>query len=136
MSKVSIVIPVYNAELYISRCLDSIINQTYTDLEIICVNDGSKDNSLQILKKYQEKDERIFVIDKENAGVSEARNDAIKRSSGQYITFVDSDDWLEKDAIELMYKALIENNADVVRSNYYINKNENESFINDKKTRV
>ncbi len=123
MSKVSIIIPVYNAEKFLNKCLDSVIEQTYKNIEVICVNDGSKDRSLEVLKEYQKKDERIVIIDKENAGVSEARNDGIRKSTGEYITFVDSDDWLEKDAIESMYNALIEKDVDVVRSNYCRNKN-------------
>lgn len=121
MSKVSIIIPVYNAEDYLKRCLDSIVNQTFKDIEIICVNDGSKDNSLKILKEYE--DPRIVIIDKENAGVSEARNDGIKASNGEYITFVDADDWLEIDAIENMHNAIIEEYTDLIIAPYYINKN-------------
>ena len=121
MPKVSIIIPVYNAERFLEKCLDSIENQTFKDIEIICVNDGSKDNSLKILKEYQKKDTRIVIIDKENAGVSAARNDGIRKSKGEYVTFADADDWLELDAIENMYNAIVEKNADVVRTNYYIN---------------
>ena len=119
--KISIIVPIYNVEPYINRCLDSIINQTYTNLEIICINDGSIDNSLNILKEYQKKDKRIKIIDKKNAGVSAARNDGIKKTTGEYITFVDSDDWLELDAIEVLYNALKKEKVDVVRGNYCIN---------------
>ena len=121
MDKISIIIPVYNTSTYLDRCLNSIINQTYKNLEIICINDGSKDNSLDILKKYKEKDDRIVVIDKKNEGVSAARNDGIKTSTGDYITFVDSDDWLEPNAIELLYTTIIRENVNVVRGNYYKN---------------
>lgn len=121
MSKISVIIPIYNAEPYLKRCLDSIINQTYKNIEIVCINDGSKDNSLQILKEYQNQDERIIIIDKYNEGVSSARNDGINKSTGKYITFVDSDDWLELDAIETLYNTIIEKNVDVVRANYYKN---------------
>lgn len=124
MEKVSIVIPIYNVEKYINRCLDSLINQTYKNIEIICVNDGSKDNSLQILKEYQKKDNRIIIIDKMNAGVSSARNDAIRKSTGSYITFVDADDWLELDAIESLYNTMREQNVDVIRGNFFVNFNE------------
>jgi len=119
MEKISVIIPVYNTSKYLKRCLDSIINQTYVNLEIICINDGSKDNSLEILNQYKKKDDRIIIIDKENQGVSAARNDGIKNSTGMYITFVDSDDWLELDAIEILYKTLINEKVDVVRGNYY-----------------
>ena len=120
MAKVSIIIPVYNAEKFLKKCLDSIVNQTFKDIEIICVNDGSKDNSLSILKEYQSKDSRIVIIDKENAGVSAARNDGIRKSTGEYITFVDSDDWLELNGIESIYKIITEKNVDVVNYNYYV----------------
>lgn len=121
MKKVSIIIPIYNAEKYLKRCLDSVINQTYKNIEIICINDGSKDNSLNILKEYAKKDRRIIIIDNENKGVSSARNEGIKKSTGEYITFVDSDDWLEVDAVEILYNTILEKNVDVVRSNYYRN---------------
>lgn len=126
MSKVSIIIPVYNAENFIARCLNSICNQTFENLEIICVNDGSTDNSLQILKEYAQKDSRIVIIDKKNEGVSAARNDGIKRSTGEYITFVDADDWLENAAIEIMHKTIEEKQVDVIRANYFKNKSEKE----------
>lgn len=118
MDKISIIIPVYNAAKYLKRCIDSIVSQSYENIEIICVNDGSTDNSLNILKEYAD-DKRIVIISKENAGVSSARNDAIKASTGDYIAFVDSDDWLEQDAIECLYNAIKEKNVDVVRANYY-----------------
>lgn len=120
MSKVSIIIPVYNAEKFLPKCLDSIIRQTYQDIEIICVNDGSKDNSLKVLQEYKARDSRIVIIDKINAGVSEARNDGIKKSTGEYIMFVDSDDWLELDAVESVYTVIREKNVDMVGFNYYI----------------
>lgn len=120
---ISIVVPVYNAEKYLKRCLESIINQTYKSIEIICVNDGSTDNSLKILREYESIDSRIIVIDKTNQGVSKARNEALKQSKGAYITFVDSDDWIELDMIETLYNTLIEKNVDVVRGNYINNYN-------------
>ncbi len=89
---ISIIIPVYNVEKYLSKCLDSVINQTYKNLEIICINDSSQDNSLKILKRYAEIDSRIKVIVKENEGVSEARNRGLDVSNGEYIMFVDADD--------------------------------------------
>ncbi|WP_300363915.1 glycosyltransferase family 2 protein [Fusobacterium sp.] len=102
--KVSIIIPVYNKENYIKRCLESILDQTYSDLEIFCVDDGSTDKSYNILKEYQEKDKRIIVIKQENRGVGEARNTALKKVIGDYILFVDADDALKKDAIETYLK--------------------------------
>ncbi|MDD4066600.1 MAG: glycosyltransferase [Clostridia bacterium] len=118
--KISIIIPVYNAEKYVKRCLESIVNQTYTNLEIICINDGSKDNSLQIINEYKKKDNRIIVIDKVNQGVSEARNDGIKLSSGEYIVFVDADDFIELSMISALYDIMKKNNVDVVKTSYNI----------------
>ena len=100
--KVSIIVPVYNAEKYLIRCVDSIINQTYKNLEIILINDGSIDNSLEIMKKYKVIDNRIIIIDKKNEGVSIARNVGIKSSSGKYICFVDSDDYIENNMIQIL----------------------------------
>ncbi|OCG17025.1 glycosyltransferase family 2 protein [Gilliamella sp. WF3-4] len=96
----SVVIPVYNTQMYIKKCLDSIINQSIKNIEIICVNDGSTDDSLSILKKYKELDDRIKIINKKNGGLSSARNVGIKYARGKYITFVDSDDFIELDAYE------------------------------------
>ena len=116
MSKVSIIIPVYNVEKYLDKCLKSVLNQTYKNIEIIVINDGSTDNSLKICKKY--KDKRIVLIDKENGGVSSARNKGLELASGKYITFVDSDDWLELDAIENMVSFIEKENVDFVRFCY------------------
>lgn len=101
--KVSIVIPVYNAEKYLSRCIDSLINQTYTNIEIILVNDGSNDNSGSICDAYALQDSRIVVIHKDNGGVSSTRNQGICSATGDYICFVDSDDWVDKDYIESFF---------------------------------
>ena len=103
-TKVSVIIPVYNVEKYLRECLDSAINQTLKDIEIICVNDGSTDNSLAILKEYAAKDNRIIIIDQKNQGLSCSRNNAIKVAEGEYILFLDSDDWLRLDTCELLYK--------------------------------
>lgn len=93
--KLSVIIPVYNVEQYLQECLDSIINQTFKDIEIICVNDGSTDNSLEILKKYAQKDKRIIIINKQNGGLSSARNIALDIAKGEFISFVDSDDYID-----------------------------------------
>ena len=98
--KISIIIPVYNVEKYLKRCLDSILNQNYTNWECIIINDGSKDNSGLMCKSYAAYDKRFIVIDKENGGVSSARNVGLQRASGDVIIFVDSDDWLENNAFE------------------------------------
>ena len=101
--KISIVIPVYNVEKYLRECLDSILNQTLTDIEIICINDGSTDNSLQILEKYASKDERIKIINQENKGLACARNTGINNATGKYIFFLDSDDYLLPNIIDKLY---------------------------------
>lgn len=102
--KISVIIPVYKVEAYLPRCLDSVINQTYKNLEIILVDDGSPDNSGKICDEYAEKDSRIVVIHKENEGVAKARNTALDMASGNYIGFVDSDDWIEPDMYEFLIK--------------------------------
>jgi len=111
--KVSIIIPVYNVEKYLRECLDSVVNQTLKDIEIICINDGSKDNSLEILKEYSQKDKRIKIISKENEGLSITRNRGIDIACGEYIGFVDSDDYIEKDMFEKLYDKAKNNNLDI-----------------------
>jgi glycosyltransferase involved in cell wall biosynthesis len=117
--KVSIIVPVYNTEKYLIKCLDSLIFQTLNEIEIICVNDGSQDNSLEILYDYAREDKRIRVINQANSGVSNAKNNAIDIAIGEFITFVDSDDWIEKNHCEVLYKTIKENEADVVMFSYY-----------------
>lgn len=97
---VSIIIPVYNVEQYLAECLDSILAQTVSDFEVILINDGSKDNSLQICREYEDRDARIRVVDQENAGVSAARNNGMDRAKGEFVLFVDSDDLIEPDSLE------------------------------------
>lgn len=113
MPKVSVIVPVYNVEKYLARCLDSLVAQTLEDIEIICVNDGSTDNSADILAKYAEKDDRITVITQSNAGLSNARNAGIDIATGDYIGFLDSDDFIEKDFYEKLYNSVTQHNADV-----------------------
>ena len=100
MAKISIIIPCYNVEQYIHQCIQSASDQSYLDLEIICVNDGSTDGTLTIIKKLAEKDSRIIVVDQSNGGLSNARNVGIERSSSEFIMFVDGDDWLEENCVE------------------------------------
>lgn len=114
MIKVSIVIPVYNVEKYLERCLFSIVNQTYKEIEIILVNDGSKDNSGAICDQFVKKDSRAKVVHQENRGLSEARNTGLRNVTGDYVMFLDSDDWLEFDAIEFLLGQAISQNADMV----------------------
>ncbi|MDR1983104.1 MAG: glycosyltransferase [Holosporaceae bacterium] len=103
--KVSVIVPIYNVEKFLSRCLESIINQTLENLEIICVDDGSTDNSNNILKELAAKDNRIVVINQENKGVGAARNSAMDIAKGEYIGFVDSDDWIDLNYFEKLYEA-------------------------------
>ena len=116
--KVSIVVPVYNAEKYLKECVDSLIKQDYDNTEIILVDDGSTDNSPQICDEYRKKDERVKVIHKKNAGVSAARNDGIKKSTGEWVTFVDADDWVEKDYVRYHLKNGVSNNSEICLSTF------------------
>ena len=104
---ISVVIPVYNVEQYLPKCIESIMNQTYKNLEIILVNDGSTDGSQKICEEYKSIDNRIKIINKENGGLSDARNVGIDNSSGNYITFIDSDDYIDDDYVYTLYKSLI-----------------------------
>ncbi|MBE7703835.1 MAG: glycosyltransferase family 2 protein [Cyanobacteria bacterium SIG28] len=113
MVAVSIVIPVYNIEKYLPICLDSIINQTFTDFEVICVNDGSKDNSLKILEEYAKRDFRIKVISQENGGSGSARNNGLKNAQGKYIQFLDGDDYFELQMLETLYNLAEKHNAEI-----------------------
>lgn len=116
MPKVSVIIPVYNTEKYLSKCLESLISQTLQDLEIICVNDGSTDNSLELLKSYAQQDKRIKIINfKENQGVSRARNAGIQAAIGEYIGFADSDDTVDLDFYEKLYNKAKDTNADIAK---------------------
>lgn len=116
---ISVIVPIYNVEKYIHRCVDSILNQTYKNLEIILVDDGSPDNCRKIADKYQSSDSRVKSIHKENGGLSDARNYGMKYATGEYVLFVDSDDWLKKEMIETLYNLSIKNNADIVQSGFY-----------------
>ena len=118
MDLVSIIVPVYNVEQWLPRCVDSLIAQTYKNLEIILVDDGSADNSGKICDEYAEKDDRIVVIHKDNGGLSSARNAGLEVAKGNYISFVDSDDWVSLLFIENLYVALKENNCEISECNY------------------
>lgn len=111
--KISIIVPVYNVEQYIIRCVESVISQTYRNIEVLLVDDGSTDNSGNICDEYQKKDTRIITFHKTNGGLSDARNYGIKHASGQYLCFVDSDDYISKYMIEILYNNLIECSADI-----------------------
>ena len=117
--KITVIVAVYNVENYLEKCLESLINQTYKNLEIIVINDGSTDNSGEICQEYAQKDNRIVYIEKDNGGQSEARNMGLDRMTGSYVTFVDSDDWVELDYVEILYKKITEYQADIAVGNYY-----------------
>ena len=119
MSKtdISIIVPIYNTEKYLNKCLDSLINQSKKELEFILINDGSKDNSEEIIKEY--KDERIKYYKNKNQGIGKTRNFGIEKATGKYLMFLDSDDYLEKDACELLYKKAEKENLDLVVCDYY-----------------
>lgn len=114
---VSIIVPIYNTQDYIERCLNSLINQTLKDIEIICVNDGSTDDSLKILEEFAKVDDRIIVLTQENAGVSVARNAGLNIAKGEYIGFIDSDDWIDLDYYENLYNTAIRNDCEIAVTN-------------------
>ncbi|WP_455714724.1 glycosyltransferase family 2 protein [Anaerosporobacter sp.] len=119
MKRLSIIIPVYNADKFLEECLQSIIRNEYEDMEVIIINDGSKDDSLEICNKYKNIDSRIQIIDKKNTGVSDSRNVGIKASQGQYIMFLDADDFLEPDALTIIIEDIIRDKYDFVAYSYY-----------------
>ncbi len=116
--KLSVIIPIYNVEAYLKQCMDSVVNQTLKEIEIICINDGSTDNSLLILQKYAQYDKRIIIIDKKNEGQGVARNIALSIAKGEYIGFVDADDWIENDMFEKMLDSAHQHTSDVILCEY------------------
>ena len=118
MKKISIIVPIFNIEKYLSRCLDSILEQTYKNLEVILVDDGSVDNSGMIADKYARKDQRIKVIHQVNQGVSAARNTGIDLATGDYIGFVDGDDYIEPDMYEILMRIIEEQQVDIAHCGY------------------
>ena len=127
--KITVIVPVYNVEHYLDKCLDSVIKQTYKNIEIIVVNDGSTDNSGEICQEYAQKDNRIVYIEKENGGISDARNAGLDQMTGSYVTFVDSDDWIEQDYVETLYQKITEYQADIAIGNYYSFDEERSVFL-------
>ena len=115
---ISIIVPIYNVEKYLRQCLESISEQTYKNFECLLINDGSPDNSTEICREYVEKDARFRYFEKENGGLASARNLGIKYSKGKYITFIDSDDWVESDYLEVLHSKIKEYNTDFVISSY------------------
>lgn len=118
--RVSILVPIYNATTYLRQCLDSLVQQTLTDIEIICINDGSTDDSLQIIQEYMEQDSRIIIIDKPNSGYGDSMNKGIKQAHGEYIGIVEPDDYVELKTFEKLYDLAKEHNVDVVRADFYL----------------
>ena len=126
---VSVVVPVYNMENRIKRCLDSLVNQTLKDIEIIVINDGSCDKSIDIIKEYEKKYKNIKVVDRENKGISYTRNEGIILSTGEYIAFVDSDDYVELDMFEKLYNEITKNKSDIVICNFNMFNELNDNII-------
>jgi len=114
MAKISIVVPIYNLEAYVAKCVESCISQTFSDIEIICVNDGSRDNTLSILEKLADADPRVRIVDTPNQGVVRARENGIAQAAGEYIAFVDGDDHIPPDALETLYQLAVQHDADIV----------------------
>lgn len=129
MAKVSVIIPVYNVEKYVKTCIESVQSQTIRDIEIIVVNDGATDNSRRLIAEID--DERVIIIDKENGGLSSARNVGIEAASGQYLAFVDSDDWVAPDYIEKMYRICEEYDCDMVQCSYADVYDEDKHYLDD-----
>lgn len=120
MCKISIIVPVYNVERYLDKCISSILEQSFTDFELIIVNDGSKDNSGRICDEYKDSDLRIKVIHQENRGLSVARNVGIEIARGKYITFIDSDDFIHPNMLEILYNNILQNKADISICDYHL----------------
>ena len=138
MAEVSIIVPVYQVEKYIRQCVDSILAQTFTDFELILVDDGSKDQSGQICDEYARMDTRVKVIHKENGGLSDARNKGMDQASGNYFMFVDSDDYIALTMIECLYKSILNQNADIAVCNYlcYFENDRKKNFATNVKSEV
>ncbi|MBQ6543175.1 MAG: glycosyltransferase family 2 protein, partial [Clostridia bacterium] len=117
MPLISVIVPVYKVEKYLPRCLDSILSQSFTDFELLLVDDGSPDSCPEICDEYARRDRRISVIHKENGGLSSARNAALERATGKYVSFVDSDDYITADALQTLYSALTETDSDIAVGN-------------------
>lgn len=118
MPKISLIIPVYNAELYLRKTLDSVLNQTYKDFEVVAINDGSTDSSLNILEEYKLKFDKITIINQNNKGIGITRNEGIKAAKGEYISFLDSDDFISNDYLETLYKLITKSDADISCCNF------------------
>ena len=136
MPKVSVIIPVYNVEEYLRECLDSVVNQTLKDIEIICINDGSTDSSLEILKEYAQKDNRFVILEQENQGAGAARNKGLEVAQGEYLYFLDSDDYIIKECLEELYIKITETNSSICICKQFLKNNENEISIDDESLKI
>lgn len=117
--KISVLVPIYNVEKFLPECLDSLVGQTLKEIEIICINDGSTDGSLDVIKRYAKEDARIKIIDKVNSGYGDSMNKGLAEAKGKYVGIVEPDDFIEKNAFELMYELAKENDVEVVKANFY-----------------
>lgn len=117
--KISVLVPIYNVEDFLPECLDSLCGQTLKDIEIVCINDGSTDTSLEIAKEYRKKDNRIIIIDKPNSGYGDSMNKGLERATGEYIGIVEPDDWIDKNAFDKLYRIAKKDNLEVVKANFY-----------------
>ena len=129
--KISIVIPIYNTEQYLDKCVDSVLNQTYKNLEVILVDDGSTDDSGKICDYYAAKDQRVVIIHQRNQGNNVARKNGVKIANGDYVGFVDSDDWIEPDMYQCMVDNIKKNNADIVSVGFYLENSNKTEIYND-----
>ena len=123
MKKVSVIVPVYNTSNYLEKCITSLLNQTLQDIEIIMVNDGSLDNSREIIEEFQKKDNRILLFNKENGGQASARNLGLSKATGEYVAFLDSDDYISPVMYEQLYNKAKSMDYDIVLCNYYLDYN-------------
>lgn len=131
MKRISVIIPVYNRENYLSQCIESVLSQTLTEFELILVNDGSTDRSEEICEYYQKKDSRVIVINKENSGVGETRNFGLRKATAEYVMFLDADDWMQPNMLERMYEEIEKNKTDLVICGYrYIYDEKRDSSLN------
>ena len=135
MTLISVLIPIYNGEKHINKCIESIINQTYKNIEIICINDGSSDNTKEILENFQKKDKRIKIINKKNSGYGSSLNLGIEKAKGNYIAIIESDDNIKNTMFETLLNKMEENDVDIVKANFYkvsntTKKNTSKYFIN------
>lgn len=138
MPKISVIVPVYNIENYIEECIKSILNQTFKDFELLLVDDGSTDSSLNICREYEKKDNRIKVIHKKNGGLSDARNTGIEKACGKYFCFIDGDDFIANDTLENMYNLILKNNSQIAICNMvrYYEDEDTEVFYKPSETKI